>query len=166
MEQHKSNIQELLECLSLISEDDFRDMSQAFKSESLMLSGSAMAFGNVFLLMELIKEIKELKSIMKEYTKPREEVSTNEELKYETGDFQDSQVETMLINKMTSSLDNTAKDIENFDKAIKKSGEIFLEKEKEIEKKQEETKKEPITPTTPKKKKAGRPKKEKETTEG
>ena len=59
MEQHKSNIQELLECLSKINEDDFRDMSQAFKSESLMLSGSAMAFGNVFLLMEIIKELKE-----------------------------------------------------------------------------------------------------------
>ena len=161
MEQHKSNIQELLECLSLISEDDFRDMSQAFKSESLMLSGSAMAFGNIFLLMELIKEIKELKSIMKDYIKPKEEVSTNEEIKYETGDFHDV---AMLVNNMTSSLDNTAKDIENFDKAIKKSGEIFLEKEKEIEKKQEETKKEPIAPTTPKKKKAGRPKKEKETT--
>lgn len=153
MEQHKSNIQELLECLSLISEDDFRDMSQAFKSESLMLSGSAMAFGNIFLLMELIKEIKELKSIMKEYIKPKEEIFTNEEIKYETGDS--------LINKITSSLDNTSKDIENFDKAIKKSGEVFLE----LEKKQEETKKESIAPTTPKKKKAGRPKKEKETVE-
>ena len=162
MEQHKSNIQELLECLSLISEDDFRDMSQAFKSESLMLSGSAMAFGNVFLLMELVKEIKELKSIMKEYIKPKEEFSTNEEIKYETGDFQDV---TTLVSNMTSSLENTSKDIEKLDEAIIKSGEVFLEKEKEIEKKQEETKKESIAPTTPKKKKAGRPKKEKETTE-
>lgn len=137
MEQHKSNIQELLECLSLISEDDFRDMSQAFKSESLMLSGSAMAFGNVFLLMEIIKELKELKNILKESDKPREQVTID------TSISPMSVVETMKI-----SLDKTSEDISKFEEAVVKSSEVFKELKKEEVK-------EKITP--PKKKSAGRP---------
>lgn len=136
MEQHKSNIQELLECLSKINEDDFRDMSQAFKSESLMLSGSAMAFGNVFLLMEIIKELKELKNILKESDKPKEQVTID------TSISPMSVVETMKV-----SLDKTSENITKFEEAVVKSSEVFEElKEKDKEK---------ITP--PKKKSAGRP---------
>lgn len=136
MEQHKSNIQELLECLSKINEDDFRDMSQAFKSESLMLSGSAMAFGNVFLLMEIIKELKELKNILKESDKSKEQVTMD------TSISPISVVETMKI-----SLDKTSEDVAKFEENIVKSSEVFEElKEKDKEK---------ITP--PKKKSAGRP---------
>lgn len=136
MEQHKSNIQELLECLSKINEDDFRDMSQAFKSESLMLSGSAMAFGNVFLLMEIIKELKELKNILKESDKSKEQVTMD------TSISPISVVETMKV-----SLDKTSENITKFEEAVVKSSEVFEElKEKDKEK---------ITP--PKKKSAGRP---------
>lgn len=136
MEQHKSNIQELLECLSKINEDDFRDMSQAFKSESLMLSGSAMAFGNVFLLMEIIKELKELKNILKESDKSKEQVTMD------TSISPISVVETMKV-----SLEKTSENITKFEEAVVKSSEVFEElKEKDKEK---------ITP--PKKKSAGRP---------
>ena len=144
MEQHKSNIQELLECLSKINEDDFRDMSQAFKSESLMLSGSAMAFGNVFLLMEIIKELKELKNILKESDKSKEQVTMD------TSISPISVVETMKV-----SLEKTSENITKFEEAVVKSSEVFEElKEKDKEK---------ITP--PKKKSAGRPPTKKTTKE-
>ena len=136
MEQHKSNIQELLECLSKINEDDIRDMAQAFKSESLMLSGSAMAFGNVFLLMEIIKELKELKNILKESDKSKEQVTMD------TSISPISVVETMKV-----SLEKTSENITKFEEAVVNSSAVFEElKEKDKEK---------ITP--PKKKSAGRP---------
>ena len=64
MDKHKSNIMELMECLDSIDKTDFQEMSRKFKNDSLLLSGSAMTFGTVFLLLELIKEIKEIKNFL------------------------------------------------------------------------------------------------------
>ena len=72
MEEHKSNILELLHCFDLTEEQDFREMSRKFKEGSSLLAGTAVTFGTVFLLLELLKEVKELKTFFMEKDKPKE----------------------------------------------------------------------------------------------
>ena len=72
MEEHKSNILELLHCFDLTEEQDFREMSRKFKEGSRLLAGTAVTFGTVFLLLELLKEVKELKTFFMEKDKPKE----------------------------------------------------------------------------------------------
>lgn len=72
MEEHKSNILELLHCFDLTEEQDFREMSRKFKEGSSLLAGTAVTFGTVFLLLELLKEVKELKNFFMDKDKPKE----------------------------------------------------------------------------------------------
>ena len=72
MEEHKSNILELLHCFDLTEEQDFREISRRFKEGSSLLAGTAVTFGTVFLLLELLKEVKELKTFFMEKDKPKE----------------------------------------------------------------------------------------------
>ena len=72
MEEHKSNILELLHCFDLTEEQDFREMSRKFKEGSSLLAGTAVTFGTVFLLLELLKEVKELKTFFMEKDNPKE----------------------------------------------------------------------------------------------
>ena len=110
MDKHKSNIMELMECLDSIDKTDFQEMSRKFKNDSLLLSGSAMTFGTVFLLLELIKEIKEIKNFLYDKNNSKGKSDINPVINISTSLKEENLKVEELSSKMKNFLDKSMDD--------------------------------------------------------